>query len=292
MEGLCPRCGHAIADGSICSIAAIPMSRMSRPIKRRLSWCRDAEHLLALEDAEMFDSISEHKDSQRKSRGMSFLCCELRKWGTNRGVTSNKATEEQEETSDDFGSQKSSKTATYLGIAVCAVLVILIKVYGVSIASLKKRILRRDWYALDDSIIQGARYFRKMKLSTDLKLVMSGWIWRLMCLIGNQHLETRWKYGSEIRSASIEFNSTRIRMFDALSSAYRSKRVWNLVSYRMNRRRRKWKTIYSSNGCFVDFCCAVCCSIGCSPRIIEKPKNCATKESIWKQVRFFILRGL
>ena len=102
---------------------------------------------------------------------MSFLCCELRKWEPIE-VTSNKATEEQEEPQTTLVVKKSSKTATYLGIAVCAVLVILIAVYSVSIASLKKN-FAKDWYVLDDSIIKYS-IFPEMKLSTDLKPVMSG----------------------------------------------------------------------------------------------------------------------
>ena len=100
----------------------------------------------------MFDSISEHKDSKERAEACRSFAVSLEN-GEPIEVTSNKATEEQEEPQTTLVVKKSSKTATYLGIAVCAVLVILIAVYSVSIASLKKN-FAKDWYVLDDSIIK------------------------------------------------------------------------------------------------------------------------------------------
>ncbi|MFQ6975991.1 MAG: hypothetical protein ACLRSD_02460 [Oscillibacter sp.] len=94
----------------------------------------------------MFDSISEHKDSKERAEACRSFAVSLEN-GEPIEVTSNKATEEQEEPQTTLVVKKSSKTATYLGIAVCAVLVFLIAVYSVSIASLK-RILRRTGMSL------------------------------------------------------------------------------------------------------------------------------------------------
>ena len=129
MEDLCPRCGHAIADGSICSNCGYPYEQNEQTYQKALVMMQRCRTPLSFRGcAEMFDSISEHKDSKERAEACRSSAVSLEN-GEPIEVTSNKATEEQEEPQTTLVVKKSSKTATYLGIAVCAVLVILIAVY-------------------------------------------------------------------------------------------------------------------------------------------------------------------
>lgn len=153
MEDRCPRCGHAIADGSICPNCSYPYEQNEQTYQKALAMMQRCRTPLSFRGcAEMFDSISEHKDSRERAEACRFSAASLEN-GEPIKITTNKATEQQEESQTTSAVKKSSRAATYLGIAVCAVLVILIAVYSVSIASLKKN-FAKDWYALDDSIIK------------------------------------------------------------------------------------------------------------------------------------------
>lgn len=153
MEDRCPRCGQAITDCSICPNCSYPYEQNEQTYQKALAMMQRCRTPLSFRGcAEMFDSVSEHKDSKEKAEACRSSAASLEN-GESIEVSSNKATGQQEEPQMTSAVKKSSKAATYLGIAVCAVLVILIAVYSVSIASLKKN-FAKDWYALDDSIIK------------------------------------------------------------------------------------------------------------------------------------------
>lgn len=153
MEDRCPRCGHAIADGSICPNCSYPYEQNEQTYQKALAMMQRCQTPLSFRGcAEMFDSISEHKDSREKAKSCRSVATNLEKGNPVEFATDTVA-EQRGESQPTSTASKSSKAVTYLGITMCVVLAILIAVYSVSVVNLKRN-FAKDWYALDDSIIK------------------------------------------------------------------------------------------------------------------------------------------